>query len=384
MLIRILFRNAFRHKLRTLLTICGMAVAILAFCLLQTVIDAWYAGVAASSSTRLISRNAISLVFSLPLFYRERIRQVDGVTVVSYGNWFGGYYQDPKNFFANFAIEPRTYLELYPEFVMQETDKTAFLRDRRGVAVGRKLAERFGWNLGDEITLKGTIFPGDWPMVIRAIYTGRDKTVDETQLFFHWDYLNETLKQSLPGQADRIGFYVVGVRNPDRAAETSEAIDTLFKNSTAETLTETEKAFQLSFVAMSETILTAVRLVSFVVIVIILVVVANTMAMSVRERLWEYAVFKTLGFVGSQIVLLILGESLVITLLGGALGIALTFPLASAFGQAVGAFFPTFNVAPLTLYQALAAAIGVGVAAALLPARQAARVGIAAGLRRIV
>jgi putative ABC transport system permease protein len=362
-----------------------MAVAILAFCLLQTVIDAWYAGVAASSSTRLISRNAISLVFSLPLFYRERIRQVDGVTVVSYGNWFGGYYQDPKNFFANFAIEPRTYLELYPEFVMQETDKTAFLRDRRGVAVGRKLAERFGWNLGDEITLKGTIFPGDWPMVIRAIYTGRDKTVDETQLFFHWDYLNETLKQSLPGQADRIGFYVVGVRNPDRAAETSEVIDTLFKNSTAETLTETEKAFQLSFVAMSETILTAVRLVSFVVIVIILVVVANTMAMSVRERLWEYAVLKTLGFVSGQIALLILGESLVITLLGGGLGIALTFPAAQAFAQSVGkVIFPTFHVAPLTLYEALGAAVSVGVAAALLPARQAVRARIAEGLRRAV
>ena len=267
---------------------------------------------------------------------------------------------------------------------MPDADKAAFLRDRRGAAVGRKLAERFGWKVGDEITLKGTIFPGDWPMVIRAIYTGRDKTVDETQLFFHWDYLNETLRQSLSARADQVGFYIVGVRNPDRAAETSEAIDTQFKNSTAETLTETEKAFQLSFVAMSETIISAVRLVSFVVIVIILVVVANTMAMSVRERLWEYAVFKTLGFVGSQIALLILGESLVITLLGGALGIALTFPLASAFGQAVGTFFPTFNVAPLTLYQALAAAIGVGVAAALLPARQAARVGIAAGLRRIV
>ncbi len=384
MLLRILFRNAFRHKLRTLLTISGMAVAILSFCLLQTVIDAWYAGVAASSSTRLISRNAISLIFSLPLFYKERIRQVDGVTLVSYGNWFGGYYQDPKNFFANFAIEPRSYLELYPEFVIKDADKSAFLRDRRGVAVGRKLAERFGWKVGDEITLKGTIFPGDWPMVLRAIYSGRDKTVDETQLLFHWDYLNETLRQSLPARADQVGFYTIGVRNPDRAAEISEAIDALFKNSTAETLTETEKAFQLSFVAMSETILTAVRLVSFVVIIIILVVVANTMAMSVRERLWEYAVFKTLGFVGTQIALLILGESLVITLLGGALGIALTFPLASAFGRAVGTFFPTFNVAPLTLYQALAAAVGVGMAAALLPARQAVRIGIAAGLRRIV
>jgi putative ABC transport system permease protein len=383
-LFRILYRNAFRHKLRTLLTVCGMAVAILSFCLLQTVIDAWYAGVAASSSTRLISRNAISLIFSLPLFYRERIRQVSGVTRVSYGNWFGGYYQDPKNFFANFTVEPHSYLELYPEFLLRDGDKAAFLRDRKGVVAGRKLADRFGWKVGDEITLKGTIFPGDWPMVIRAIYTGRDQTVDETQLFFHWDYLNETLKKTAPLRANQVGFYIIGVRDPEAAAETATAIDALFKNSTAETLTETEKAFQLSFVAMSEAIITVIRLVAIVVIVIILVVVANTMAMSVRERLWEYAVFKTLGFVSGQIALLILGESLVITLLGGSLGIALTFPTAQAFAGAVGKFFPIFNVAPLTLYEALAAALGVGVVAALLPVRQAVRVQIAEGLRRIV
>lgn len=383
MLLRMLYRNAFRHKLRALLTVGGMAVAILAFCLLQTVIDAWYAGVAASSSTRLVSRNAISLIFSLPLFYRERIRQVDGVTQVSYGNWFGGYYQDPKNFFANFAIEPRSYLELYPEFVIPEAEQAAFLRDRQGVLVGRKLAARFGWRVGDSITLKGTIFPGDWPMVVRAVYEGRDNTVDETQLLFHWAYLNETIKKTAPRRADQVGFYIIGVSDPEAVAQTSAAIDALFQNSTAETLTETEKAFQLSFVAMSEAIITVIRLVAIVVIVIILVVVANTMAMSVRERLWEYAVFKTLGFTGGQIAFLILGEAVVITLLGGGLGIAVTFPLARQFGAAVGNVFPTFNVAPLTLYEALAASVGVGVAAALLPARQAVRVRIAEGLRRL-
>ncbi len=384
MLFRILFRNAFRHKLRTLLTVCGMAVAILAFCLLQTVIDAWYAGAAASSSTRLVSRNSISLIFLLPLHYRERIRQVSDVTVVSYANWFGGYYQDPKNFFGNFAVEPRSYLELYPEFLLPDADKAAFLRDRKGALGGRKLAERFGWKVGDQITLKGTIFPGDWPMVIRAIYTGRDKTVDETLLLFHWDYLNETLKKTLPLWADQVGFYTIGVRHPEAVAQTSAAIDALFKNSAAETLTETEKAFQLSFVAMSEAIISIIRLVSIVVIIIILVVVANTMAMSVRERLWEYAVLKTLGFVSGQIALLILGESLVITLLGGSLGIVLTFPLAQTFAQVVGTILPTFNVALLTLYEALGAAVSVGVAAALLPARQAVRVRIAEGLRRAV
>jgi putative ABC transport system permease protein len=383
MLLKILYRNAFRHKLRTALTVFGVLVAILAFSLLRTVIDAWYAGVEASSSTRLITRNSISLIFSLPLSYREKIRQADGVTGVSYGNWFGGYYIEPKNFFANFALESKSYLDLYPEYLFQGQEKAAFLRDRKGAVAGRKLAERFGWKVGDTITLKGTIFPGDWPLVLRAIYRGKDKTVDETQLFFHWDYLNEVIRKTRPARADQVGFYILGVNHARDAARTAATVDALFRNSLAETLTETEKAFQLSFVSMSEVIITVIQLVSIVVIVIILAVVANTMAMSVRERLWEYTVFKTLGFSGGQIALLILGESLVITTLGGALGILLTFPVVNVFAQAVGQFFPTFNVDRMTIYLACVASVLVGVIAAIFPMRQAIRVHIAAGLRRV-
>jgi putative ABC transport system permease protein len=248
---------------------------------------------------------------------------------------------------------------------------------------GRKLAERFGWKVGDTITLKGTIFPGDWPLVLRAIYRGKDKTVDETQLFFHWDYLNEVIRKTRPARADQVGFYILGVNNARDAARTAATVDALFRNSLAETLTETEKAFQLSFVSMSEVIITVIQLVSIVVIVIILAVVANTMAMSVRERLWEYAVFKTLGFSGGQIALLILGESLVITTLGGALGILLTFPVVNVFAQAVGQFFPTFNVDRMTIYLACVASVLVGVIAAIFPMRQAIRVHIAEGLRRV-
>lgn len=383
MLLRMLWRNAFRHKLRTGLTIVGITIAILAFGMLRTVIDAWYAGVEASSSTRLVTRNAVSLVFPLPLFYRERIRQVEGVARVSYGNWFGGYYIEPKNFFANFAMELPSYLALYPEFLIAPQQQTALLRDRKGVVVGKKLADRFGWKLGDTLTLKGTIFPGDWPLTVRALYRGRDPSVDETQLFFHWDYLNETLKRQTPRRADQIGFFVIGVKDAKQAAQTAAAIDQRFQNSNAETLTETEKAFQLSFVSMTEAILDAIRLVSIVVIVIILAVVANTMAMSVRERLWEYAVFKTLGFGSWRIAGMIFGESLVLTLVGGGLGIALTFPAAAAFRNAVGQFFPIFNISALTIQLSLAAAVTVGLLAAWFPARQALRVRIADGLRRL-
>ena len=383
MLLRMAFRNAARHRLRTALTVLGTLIAILAFCLLQTVVDAWYAGAAASSANRLVTRNAISLVFPLPLYYRERIRQVDGVTIVSYGNWFGGYYQDPKNFFANFAIEPASYLALYPEYRLPEAERTAFLRDRKGAVVGRRLAERFGWHAGDTVTLKGTIFPGDWPLDIRGIYEGRDRNTDETLLLLHWDYLNETQKKTAPRRADHVGFYIVGVERSEAAADTSAAIDALFKSSSAETLTETEQAFQLGFVAMSEAIVNAIRIVALVVIVTILAVVANTMAMSVRERLAEYAVLKTLGFGGASVALMIIGESVLITVAGGVLGVAFSFPVTEQFAGLVGNLFPSFAVEPRTLYEALAASVIVGIAAAAVPARQAVRVGIAEGLRRV-
>jgi putative ABC transport system permease protein len=383
MLLRLLFRNAFRSKLRSFLTILAICVAVLAFGLLRTVIGAWYAGVAASSANRLVSRNAISLVFPLPISYKEKIRAVPGVTIVSEGNWFGGVYIEEKNFFANFAVEVRSYLAQYPEFILDDDQKEALFRDRKGCVVGQRLARRFGWRIGDTITLKGTIFPGNWELVVRAIYRGREQSTDETLFFFHWDYLNESVRKTVPRRADQVGFYTITIDNPDLAAQTAEAIDQMFRNSFAETLTETEKAFQLSFVSLSEAILTAVKLVSLLVIFIIMVVAANTMAMSVRERMGEFATFKTLGFGGFYIGGLILGESLVITTLGGVLGIALTFPAAKAFGKAVGNYFPVFTIELLTIYLDLTAALAVGVVAALFPMWRAITVPIAEGLRRI-
>ena len=383
MLLKLLFRNAFRHRLRTALTVCGICVAILAFGLLRTVVSAWYAGVDASSATRLVTRNAISLVFPMPLSYKEKIRGVEGVKIVSLGNWFGGIYIEEKNFFANFAVDSKTYLDLYPEFVIPAGQKLSFLKERKGCIAGRKLAKRFGWKIGDTIVLKGTIFPGNWEFVLSAIYRGRDKTIDENQFFFHWDYLNETMKKVQPRRADQVGFYMVGMASPDIAADTTEAIDKLFKNSFAETRTETEKAFQMGFISLSQTILTVIQLVSMIVIVIIMAVAANTMAMSVRERMSEYAVFKTLGFGGGYLAFLILGESMVITALGCGMGILLTYPAADAFARAVGEFFPVFNIAKETIYLDIAASVIIGVVAAVFPIWRAVSVPIASGLGRI-
>jgi len=381
--LKLLFKNAFRHKLRAVLTIMSIVIALVAFGLLRTVINAWYAGVEASSATRLVTRNAISLIFPLPLSYKEKIRQVEGVTDVSYGNWFGGIYIDEKNFFANYAVEPESYFRLYPEIIIPPGEKAAFLRDRKGFAAGRKLVAKYGWKLGDTVTLKGTIFPGEWDFVMRAVYRGRDETVDESAFMFHWDYLNETMKKTIPRRADQVGFYMIGVERPDIAAGVALAIDSMFKNSLAETLTETEKAFQLAFIAMSEAILIAIQLVSLVVIVIIMAVAANTMSMNVRERMGEYAVFKTLGFGGWRIGGLILGESLLIAFIGCALGIALTFPVAGAFGKALGQYFPIFNVNTRIFSLYAAASLVVGVIAAIIPAWRVMKLPIASGLRRL-
>jgi putative ABC transport system permease protein len=381
--LKLILRNALRHKLRTGLTVLGLVIAVLAFGLLQTVVDAWYAGANSAAPNRLVTRNAISLVFPMPLHYREKIRAVPGVRAVAPFNWFGGYYQDPKNFFAQFAIDPVPFLAMYPEYRIADDELRAFMRDRKGAIVGRKLADRYGFKVGDTLPLQGTIYPGVWTFTVRAIYHGADAKTDDSQMLFHWEYLNETMKQRVPRRGDQVGVFMVQIDDPQRSAEIGQAIDALFKNSLAETLTETEKAFQLGFVAMTETIVVAIRLVSFVVIFIILAVMANTMAMTARERLGEYATLKALGFGPGYVAWLVFGESLAIALVGAGLGVALTFPVAAWFGAEMGQFFPVFEVSGATVALQLACAAAVGVAAALVPGRRAARVKIVEGLRAI-
>src|SRR4030066_1270706 len=378
--IKLIFKNSFRHKLRTSLTIVGVAIAILAFGLLRTVISAWYAGAEASSASRLVARNAVSLVFPLPLSYKEKIRQVEGVKKVSYGTWFGGIYINEKNFFASYAVEPKTYVEMYPEIIIPPGQMSVFLRDRKGAVAGRKLVERFRWKLGDIITLKGTIFPGNWDFNLRGIYKGRDETVDETAFFFQWDYLNEALKKAGRSWTDQVGWYMIEIKDPNLAADVSVRIDKLFKNSLAETLTETEKAFQLSFISMTEAIVIAIKLVSFVIIFIIMVVTANTMAMTARERIGEYAIFRTLGFGAFHISGLIFGESLFITMMGAFLGIVLTFPAAEIFSKELNQYFPIFNVERETIYMDIIAALIVACVAAVFPTWRAINIRIADGL----
>jgi putative ABC transport system permease protein len=380
--LKLIVRNALRHRLRTLLTIVGLLIAVVAYGLLQTVIDAWYAGAKAASSTRLVTRNAISLVFPLPLSYEARIRSVEGVSTVARANWFGGIYQDPKKFFAQFAVSAN-YLDLYPEFVLPDAQRQAWLRDRKGCLVGRQLADDYGFKVGDVLPLRGTIFPGTWEFVIRGIFEGSDATRVTRQMMFHWDYLNESVRKVSKMRADQVGLYIVGVNTPESAPSVARAIDATFRNSRAETLTESEQAFQLGFVAMSNEIIAAIRLVSYVVIAIIMAVMANTMAMSARERVAEYAMLKTLGFRPSFIAAMVFGESAAICALGGGLGIAAMPQVAAAFKHFAGSYFPVFEVSGLTVALQAACASSVAIAAAIVPAWRASRVRIVEGLRAI-
>ncbi len=387
-LARLIFKNLTRHTLRTILTVTGIAIAVLAFGLIRTVIAMWYSGIEASSPNRLITRNAISLVFPLPLAYRDAISDTPGVSEVSYAQWFGGIYIDEKHSqFPQIAVDPATWFKVTPEYLFSAEQMAAFQRERNAAIIGAQLTSRFGWKIGDVIRMRSMIFPGDWDFVIRGIYRGAKRSTDESLFFFQWRYLDEQLRQTEPWRAGYVGWYVVKIADPEQAGSISQAIDGRFKNSLAETHTETEQAFVAGFISMSDTILAALRIISIVIIGVILAVLSNTMAMTARERLSEYAVLKTLGFGARHLILLIAGESVLIALLGGAAGITLINPAVNAFGKVMagmmGAFFPIIGVSAVTVMVCMAMATGVGLAAAVFPAWRAVGLSIAAGLRRV-
>jgi putative ABC transport system permease protein len=381
-IVKLIIRNSFRHKLRVVLTILGIAIAVIAFGLLRTVVTAWYAGVESSSVDRLVSRDAVSFIFPLPYSYLDKISQVPGVDEVTYANWFGGTYIDKNNFFSRLAVNADNYFDVYPEFVLSKKELSDFKNERNSCVIGKDIANQYHLKIGDVMTLDGDIFPGKWDFVIRGIYQPKYKSTDATQMLFHWDYLNETMKQQSPGRANQIGWYIEKIKNSEEASSVSDKIDALFKNSSAETITETERAFQQGFIASSSAIITSMNVMSFVIVGIIMLVLANTMILSARERTKEYAVFKALGFNGGHLTGLIVGESLFISILGGGLGLFLTFPIVEGFAANIPkGFFPIFQVEPITLILAISAIIIIGIAAAIFPLQKAITTKIVDGFR---
>jgi putative ABC transport system permease protein len=375
-------RNILRHKLRSVLTILGIGVAVMAFALLRTVVTAWYAGVEASAANRLITRHAVSFVFPLPLAYRDRIAKVPGVNKVTYAIWFSGVYIDKNQFFARLGVDAETFFDVYPEFLVDKEQFEAFKRERNAAIIGIDIAQRYNLKIGDIMPMEGDIFPGQWEFVVRGVYTPRDQNTDPATMMFNYKYVEERIRQEMPERAGEIGWYIVRIDDPENSAAISEEIDKLFANSRAETKTETERAFQQSFLSAASAIITAMNIMSFVIIGIILLVLANTMVMSARERTHEYAVLKALGFSAGQIFFVIAGESLILSLLGSALGLGVTMPAVAGFERALPkGWFPVFYVKPETVVVACAVGLLVGIVASLIPMRRVVTTRIVEGLR---
>lgn len=381
---KLVFKNAFRHKLRTILTMIALAVVVMAFVLMRMIIGAWNAGVAGSSANRLVVVHRVSFIFQLPYAYGDRIRRLPGVSNITWADWFGGIYIDRKfeNFFARYAVEGENFFKIYPEFKVPPDQMEAFTKERNACIIGIKTAQQHNFKLGDTIQLTGDIYPGQWDFIVRGIYVGKDKSTDETGMFFHWDYLDERLKQTVPRRAGQVGWYVVELGKATDGPRISQQIDDMFKSSNAPTKAETEKAFQQSFVSMSGAIIKAIDVVSFVIIGVILLVLVNTMAMTARERIKEYAVLKTLGYTGAHIFGLIGGESLMIGAAGGALGLLLSYPAIQGFQAMLPTWFPIIPPLGLIMTTAGLIALLVGIVAAIFPSLRATRMRIADGLRQ--
>jgi putative ABC transport system permease protein len=374
----LIIANLFRKKIRTALTVGSFAVSLFLFGLLAIVRGAFSQGVDVAGADRLVVINKVSLIQPLPLSYRDRLLRMSGIKLVTYDNWFGGVYQDEKNFFPQFAVDLEHQRAMYPEFKIPEEQWQAFAGDREGAFVGQSLADRFGWKVGDRIPIKGTIYTGAWEFNLRGIYQGTRAQDDTTQFWFHWDFLDE---RRAFGKGD-VGWYVVRVTNPDLSVQVAKTIDAEFANSPFETKTDTEKAFAASFVKQMGNIELLILTVGGVVFFTLLLVTGNTMAIAVRERVGELAVLKALGFSNRFVLLLVMMESLTVAFIGGALGLLLA-KLFSLHGDPTRGILPYFYLPPLAIVTGVAAALLVGVAAGILPAVSAMRLRVVDAIRRV-
>jgi putative ABC transport system permease protein len=377
----IIFANLFRKKVRLLLTIGSFAVAMFLFVFLAVVRDAFNRGADVAGADRLVVINRTSIINLMPLSYRDKILRIPGVKVITHNNWFGGTYIDEKNFFPQFVIDPQSQRDVFPEMIVPDEQWANFLKDRQGAVAGAKTAERFGWKIGDRIPIKTTLYGGgSWEFNLDGIYHGKRPQDDETQFWFQWDYFEEKVPERVKGQ---IGWYVLRVNNPDDSPRIAQAIDAEFANSPNETKTETESAFAANWVKQFGNIQFLIVSIGSVVFFTLLLVTGNTMAISVRERTSELAVFKAIGFSDRAVLFFVLAESLVIALFGGLLGVLGALIAVPALGKALTGLLPSIVLAPSMLGFGLALAILVGFASGVIPGVSAMRLRVVNALRRV-
>ena len=374
----LVLRNLRRKKTRTVLTIGSIAVALFLYGLLVTIDSALSAGVDVAGADRLVVRNRISLILPLPLSYQERLRQIPHVAEVTHASWFGGNYQDPRNFFPQFAIDTDTWRRVFPEYAVPDDQWQAFVDDREGAVAGRGTAERFGWQVGDRIPLQAPIWGGTWEFNLRGIYDGTRSGDDTSVMWLHYTYLDER-RQYGKGV---IGWYTIKIDDPANAAEVANAVDARFANSPFETSTETEKAFATGFARQIGNIRLLVVSIGAVVMFTLLLVTGATMASAVRERVPELGVLKTLGFTDLAVLGLVLAESLLLALVGGGLGLGLA-KLFTLGGDPTGGMLPAFHLGGQRVALGIALAAAVGLVAGAAPAVGAMRLRIVDALRRV-
>jgi putative ABC transport system permease protein len=377
----LLWSSLWRKRLRTIFTLLSIFVAFLLFGLLMTIRTAFSFGVDIAGLDRLVLIHKVSLIMPLPVSYLDRLQATDGVTMATHNTWFGGVYQDPSNFFAQIAVEPKSFLEIYPQYRLPPEQFTAWLADRQGAIVGVDLARRFGWKVGDRIPIVGTIWQPKqgqvWEFNVIGLYEG-DPGVDKTQLFFRYDYLDENRRQG----EGLVGWYIVKIADPSQAQAMAAKFDGMFANSSAETKTTTEKGFVEGFAKQVGDIGTIMMAIVAAVLFTMLLVAANTMAQSVRERTSEVGVLKTLGFSSTAILALVLGESLLIALLGGGLGLGAAWLIVQR-GDPTGGLLPIFILPVTNVAAGVALIVLLGLVAGVLPALSAMQLKITDALRRV-
>lgn len=378
---RLILANLFRKKIRLVLTIGSFAVALFLFAFLSVVRDAFSRGADVAGADRLVIINRTSIINPLPLSYRDKILRIPGVKVITHNNWFGGIYQDEKNFFPQFVIDPENQRQVFPELIVPDDQWATFLKDRQGAIVGRRTMERFHWKIGDRIPIKSTIFGNEaWEFNIDGVYHGKRPQDDETQFWFQWDYFEEKVPERAKGN---VGWYVLRLNSPDDAVRVAKAIDAEFDNSPYETKTETESAFAAGWVKQFGNIRFLILSIGVVVFFTLLLVTGNTMAISVRERTAELAVLKAIGYSDRAVLFFVLAESLTIALFGGALGLLLALGAIPVMSVALSGLLPNLILAPSVLVYGLLLALVVGIASGFLPGWGAMRLRIINALRRV-
>jgi putative ABC transport system permease protein len=356
-------------------------VALFLFAFLGVVRDAFGRGADVAGADRLVVINRTSIINPIPLSYRDKILRIPGVKVVTHNNWFGGVYEDEKNFFPQFVIDPQNQRQVFPEFTVAEDQWNNFLKDREGAVVGARTLQRFHWKLGDRIPIKTTLWGGgSWEFNIDGVYHGKRAQDDETQFWLQWDYFEERVPERLKGN---VGWYVLRVDDPDQSPRIAKAIDAEFANSPYETKTETESAFAAGWVKQFGNIQFLIVTIGLVVFFTLLLVTGNTMAISVRERTSELAVLKAIGFSDRSILFFVLGESLVIALVGGLLGLLLAVAAIPVLANALSGMLPALILSPGLIALGISTALVVGVASGILPGIGAMRMRVVNALRRV-